>query len=209
MKVGIVTFTDGRKRVAKATRNICLGFQDSLQGWLTKQKHKVVSSRTIVWNWETAAKVAEQVEKAQVDVVVFNFCVWSYPDLTAQVAIRLGRPILFLGNINPSKPGWVAFFASAGTMDEIGIPFGRVLGDISDRKVQGEVKQWLHEHNPDARARGEQVAYQLHGMRYGEFDGPSMGMYTGHVDQSQWMEQFGVHVYHRGQLHLWQMARQI
>jgi len=46
-------------------------------------------------------------------------------------------------------------------------------------------------------------------MRYGEFDGPSMGMYTGHVDPSQWMEQFGVHVYHRGQLHLWQMAKQI
>jgi L-fucose isomerase len=103
----------------------------------------------------------------------------------------------------------VAFFASAGTMDEIGIPFGRVLGDISDKDVQDQVNRWLGEHNPDARARGEDAAFRLHGMRYGDFDGPSMGMYTGHVDQSQWMEQFGIHVYHRGQLHLWQMAQRI
>jgi L-fucose isomerase len=209
MKVGIVTFTDGRERVAKATKDICLSFQDSLEKWLKSQKHQVVSSRTVVWNWETAGKVAEQMNRGGADVVIFNFCVWSYPDLTAQVAVRLGCPILFLGNINPSKPGWVAFFASAGALDEIGIPFGRVLGDIGDKGVQAEVKGWLETNNPEARATGEEVAERLFGMRYGDFDGPSMGMYTGHVDQSQWMSQFGVHVYHRGQLHLWQMAQQI
>ncbi|MBK7496686.1 MAG: fucose isomerase [Candidatus Omnitrophica bacterium] len=209
MKIGIITFTDGRERVAKATRESCLSFQGKIDNWLTKQKHKVTGVKTPVWNWETAAKAAEQVNRAGVDVCIFNFCVWSYPDLTAQVAVRLGCPILFIGNINPSYPGWVAFFASAGTMKELGIPFGRVLGDISEKKVQDQVNRWLGEHAPEVRMRGEEVAYKLHGMRYGEFDGPSMGMYTGHVDQSQWMEQLGVHVYHRGQLHLWQMARQI
>jgi L-fucose isomerase len=209
MKIGIITFTDGRERVAKATRETCLSFQDKIETWLKRQKHQVVSTRNVVWNWESASKVAEKVSGAGVDVCIFNFCVWSYPDLTAQVAIRLGCPILFVGNINPSKPGWVAFFASAGTMCELGIPFGRVLGDVSEKKVQGEINQWLGEHSPDVRMRGELAALQLHGMRYGHFDGPSMGMYTGHVDQSQWMEQFGIHVYHRGQLHLWQLARNI
>ncbi|MCA9434743.1 MAG: hypothetical protein KC978_03105, partial [Candidatus Omnitrophica bacterium] len=209
MKIGVITFTDGRKRVAKATREDCLYFQNRLESWLKKQKHQVVSSKTIVWNWETAAKVSSQVNNGNVDAVIFNFCVWSYPDLTAQVADRMDCPILFLGNINPSKPGWVAFFASAGALDEIGIPFGRILGDIGDKKVQDEVKGWLNQHNPDSRAKGEIAAAELQGMRYGDFDGPSMGMYTGHVDQSQWMSQFGVHVYHRGQLHLWQMAQKI
>lgn len=209
MKIGIITFTDGRERVAKATRESCLTFQTKLEEWLKKQKHQVVTSRTVVWNWQTAAKVAETVADANVDACIFNFCVWSYPDLTAQVAIRMGCPILFVGNINPAYPGWVAFFASAGTMREIGIPFGRVLGDVSEKPVQAEINQWLREHDPDKRALGEVVAYELHGMRYGHFDGPSMGMYTGHVDQSQWMEQLGVHVYHRGQLQLWQMAKAI
>jgi L-fucose isomerase len=36
-----------------------------------------------------------------------------------------------------------------------------------------------------------------------------MGMYTGHIDQSQWMEQFGVQVYHRSQLTLYWMGQQI
>jgi len=75
--------------------------------------------------------------------------------------------------------------------------------------VQKDVEAFLRLHDPDERARGERAAAMLHGQRYGQFDGPSMGMYTGHVDPSQWMEQFGIHVYHRGQLHLWQMAQKI
>jgi len=118
-------------------------------------------------------------------------------------------PILLIGNILPSHPGWVAFFASTGTLDEIGRPFGRVLGDIRKADVQKQVERFLHLYDPDERARGERAAAMLHGQRYGEFDGPSMGMYTGHIDPSQWMDQFGVHVYHRGQLHLWQLAQRI
>ena len=73
MKIGVVTFTDGRKRVAKATREVCLYFQDRLESWLKKQNHQVVSSKTIVWNWETAGSVADRVRSAGADVVIFNF----------------------------------------------------------------------------------------------------------------------------------------
>ncbi len=210
MKIGIVTFTDGRARVAKATEQDCRMFQERLASYFKRRKHDVVAARKIVWNYETARKEAQRIALAYPDVVVFNFCVWSFPDLTAQVANLIPEvPILQIGNIVPAQPGWVAFFASAGTLDEIGRPFGRVLGDIRKASVQKEVEQFLHLHDPDQRARGERAAARLYGQRYGEFDGPSMGMYTGHVDPSQWMEQFGVHVYHRGQLHLWELARRI
>jgi len=210
MKIGIVTFTDGRARVAKQTEKDCRMFQERLVSYFKQKKHDVVAAKKIVWNWETAKTEAERIARAYPDVVVFNFCVWSFPDLTAQVANLIPEvPILLIGNILPSHPGWVAFFASAGTLEEIGLPFGRVLGDIRKPDVQKDVEAFLRLHDPDERARGERAAAMLHGQRYGQFDGPSMGMYTGHVDQSQWMEQFGIHVYHRGQLHLWQMARQI
>jgi len=211
MNIGLVTFTDGRKRVALKTEKDCRFFQNRIAGWLKRQKHKVVEARKIVWNYETARQAAAQFHRGKIDVAVFNFCVWSYPDLTAQVANLLppGTPILQIGNINPGYPGWVAFFASAGALAEIGLPFGRVLGDIQDKEVQAEVTRWLAQNDPDQRQRGFRAAMMLHGQRYGEFDGPSMGMYTGHVDQSQWMEQLGVHVYHRSQLHLWQMAKAI
>jgi L-fucose isomerase len=96
----------------------------------------------------------------------------------------------------------VAFFASAGALDEVGLPYGRALGDISDRVVQEDIRSFLHLHRPEDRLRGAVAAKALFGQRYGEFDGPSMGMYTGHIDPSQWMEQFGVHVFHRSQLAL-------
>jgi len=210
MKIGIVTFTDGRARIAKSTEKDCRMFQERLVSYFKRKKHEVVPAKKIVWNYETARTEARRIALTYPDVVVFNFCVWSFPDLTAQVANLIPEvPILQVGNILPSHPGWVAFFASAGTLDEIGRPFGRVLGDIRKADVQKQVERFLHRHNPDERARGERAAAMLHGQRYGEFDGPSMGMYTGHVDPSQWMEQFGVHVYHRGQLHLWQMSRRI
>ncbi len=209
MKIGIVTFTDGRARVAKATEKDCRTFQQRLVGYF-RRKHDVVAARKIVWNYETARNEARRIALAYPDVVVFNFCVWSFPDLTAQVANLIPEvPILLIGNILPAHPGWVAFFASAGTLSEIDRPCGRVLGDIRQPDVQREVERFLHLHDPDQRARGERAAALLHGQRYGHFDGPSMGMYTGHVDPSQWMQQLGVQVYHRGQLHLWQMARRI
>ncbi|MBU0639028.1 MAG: fucose isomerase [Planctomycetes bacterium] len=210
MKIGIVTFTDGRARVAKATDKDCHMFQDRLVTYFNRKKHDVIAVRKIVWNYDTARAAARRIGVAYPDIVVFNFCVWSFPDLTAQVANLIPEvPILQVGNILPSHPGWVAFFASAGALDEMGRPFGRILGDIRKKEVQREVERFLHLHDPDERAKGERAAAMLHGLRYGEFDGPSMGMYTGHVDPSQWMEQFGVHVYHRGQLHLWQLSRKI
>lgn len=211
MKIGLVTFTDGRKRVAEVTNADCTKFQKQIATVLKRMKHNVVEAPKIVWNWATAHQASARFAKADIDLVVFNFCVWSYPDLTAQVANLLppGTPILQIGNINPSHPGWVAFFASAGSLTEMGLPFGRVIGDINDKKVQAQVAKFLAQNEPDQRLRGYAAAMQLQGQRYGEFDGPSMGMYTGHVDQSQWMSQFGIHVYHRGQLHLWQMAQQI
>lgn len=210
MKIGIVTFTDGRARVAKATERDCHLFQDRLASYFRSRKHEVVTSRHIVWNWKTAREEATRVGRTYPDVVVFNYCVWSFPDLTAQVANLIPDvPIVLVGNILPSHPGWVAFFASAGALEEVGRPFGRVLGDIREKRTQAEMERWLHRFEPDQRIRGERAAAMVHGLRYGSFDGPSMGMYTGHVDPSQWMEQFGIHVYHRGQLQLWELAKKV
>ncbi len=202
MKIGIMSFTDGRQRVAEKTREICKQFENEIAQWIRDQGHEVVQYEGVVWNWDTARQAAAMVREQNCDAAVFNYAVWSYPDLTAQVAKLISVPILQIGNINPGYPGWVAFFASNGALDEIGVPYWRALGDIKDERVQAQVRRFLIMADPDRRRRGIRAAEQLYGMRYGEFDGPSMGMYTGHVDQSQWMAQFGVHVYHRSQLTL-------
>lgn len=205
MKVGIITFTDGRKRAADLLQSQCLEFQSRVGNWLKEQGHEAIECKTIVWNYKTAIDNAYHLIEKQCDAVIFNFCVWAFPDFAAQSARDLNDaqiPICFLGNVNPGYPGWVAFFAAAGTLDEIGIPFGRVLGDLSEAKTASEMNQWLQEHETDKQKKGFAVAESLRGMRYGEFDGPSMGMYTGHIDPSQWMEQFGIHVFHRSQLTL-------
>jgi L-fucose isomerase-like protein len=136
MRIGIMTFTDGRARVAKATDRDCHTFQERLASYFQSKKHKVQVGRKIVWNYATARSEARRVGLTYPDVLVFNFCVWSFPDLTAQAANLIPDvPIILVGNIMPAHPGWVAFFASAGTLDEMGRPFARVLGDIREKRV--------------------------------------------------------------------------
>ncbi len=203
MKVGVCTFTDGRKRVADLLREDCFHFQRRIANWLRDEGHDVVEAEEIIWNYATARGEGMRLKDAGCDAVIFNFCVWSFPDFTVQTAQQLdGVPILLLGNINPAYPGWVAFFASAGALDEIGRLYGRALGDITDRRVQEAIRSFLERCEPNRRKRGVDAAKRLCGLRYGEFDGPSMGMYTGHIDQSQWMRELGIHVHHCSQLTL-------
>jgi len=209
VKIGIVSFGDGRKRVADSLADDTMGFEAKIAGWLEKEGHEVVRYNKVVYNYAGARESADLFEDSDCDIVVFNFCVWSYPDFSVQCAQRLGCPILQIGNINPAYPGWVAFFCSAGSLDEVGIPYGRALGDIEDPTVADQVRKFLEQHDPDVRARGYDAAEELWGMRFGDFDGPSMGMYTGHVDQSQWLMQLGVQVHHRSQLTLYQEAKRV
>jgi L-fucose isomerase len=193
----------------KATRDDCFGFQSRIANFLRGEGHEVVEAKDLIWNWKTAKEQAGALTDAACDVVIYNFAVWAFPDFTAQAAEHTEAPICFVGNINPARPGWVSFFASAGTLEEIGRPFGRVLGSIEDPAVQDELRTFLARHTPAKQATGGDVAERLRGQRYGEFDGPSMGMYTGHIDQSQWMDQFGVNVYHRSQLTLHWLSEKI
>ncbi len=209
MKIGIISFADGRKRVAEMTAKEILKFQSDIAKWLRSQKHAVFEGKEVIWNHETYRSQAQLMNSKKVDICVFNFAVWSYPDFTVQAAALIDAPILFTGVLNPGYPGWVAFFASAGALDEVGHPFGRALGNIRDKRVQKDILRFIDEHNPDQRLKGLKMAAALHDMRYGEFDGPSMGMYTGHIDQSQWKEQFGIHVFHRSQLTLVQNMKSI
>jgi L-fucose/D-arabinose isomerase len=209
MRIGICTFSDGRERAMLATRDDCFRFQGDIAAFLKSEGHEVVEAQDLIWNWKTAKEQAGALTDAACDVVIYNFAVWAFPDFTAQAAEHTEAPILFVGCINPAYPGWVSFFASAGTLEEIGRPFGRVLGSIDKPDVQAEVRKFLSRHTPAKQATGDDVAQRLRGQRYGEFDGPSMGMYTGHIDQSQWMDQFGIQVYHRSQLTLAWMAEKI
>lgn len=141
MRVGVLTFTDGRKRCADLLENDCRRFQGDVGNWLKAEGHEAVEFSEIVWNYRTAIDGAERMNDKQCEAVIFNFCVWAFPDFAAQAAMIIDAPILFLGNVNPGFPGWVAFFAAAGALDEIGVSFGRVLGDFGDPEVAGSVRK--------------------------------------------------------------------
>ena len=68
MKVGIVTFNDGRKRVAQANDKDCKRFQSQIVSWLKREKHSVIDVTRVVWNYDTARRAAAKLQRA--DVVI-------------------------------------------------------------------------------------------------------------------------------------------
>ncbi|MER3413092.1 MAG: hypothetical protein C4341_02415 [Armatimonadota bacterium] len=74
MKVGVITFTDGRERAAKALEEQCRAFQQKVCDWLTSEGHEAVGSDATVWNCKSARDGANQLISASCHPVIFNFC---------------------------------------------------------------------------------------------------------------------------------------
>ncbi|MBI4569660.1 MAG: L-fucose/L-arabinose isomerase family protein [Planctomycetes bacterium] len=193
-KVGILTFSDGRDFVHKKLTGMLASFQDRLKQRLEGAGHQVVTAN---WVWtNTAARTeAQKMAKAGVECTIFNYCVWCFPHFTALAAQYVPRPILAFGCINPAYPGMVGLLAGVGGLNQIGVPYERVFGEIEDEAVFARVQTFV---------RAAHAANALKGETFGLVGGRPMGMYTAVSNTDQWMTQFGVDVEHIDQ---WELVR--
>lgn len=197
IKVGILTFSDGREYVHAELKAITEEFQTRLERALrSTEKIEPVVGEEIVWSSESARKEAQRLENLGCEVTIFNFAVWSFPHLAVIAAQFAPKPILLLGNINPQYPGMVALLAAGGALDQVGILHGRVFGDTQDPEVLKKVLSFIRAGAAVKRIRGE---------TFGLFGGRPMGMYTAVANLDQWMSRFGIDVEHIDQ---WEIVRQ-
>lgn len=193
-KLGILTFSDGRKRVHKEFLDVNQRFLDRLVEALkgTEELELVVGSE-IIHTASQAKTQAEALKCAGVDGTILNFSIWSFPHLPV-IAAKNGRgPYLLFSNLNPELPGIVAMLAAGGCLDQLGIRHKRLWGDVSNKNV---IKQIL------SFVRSASVCNRLKGQTCGLIGGRSMGMYTGVVDTRQWQLKFGVDLEHVDQLEI-------
>ena len=57
------------------------------------------------------------------DVTLFNFSVWAWPQYARVAAQFCPQPIVMFSNVNPKYPGLVGMLANSGSLDQSGIPF--------------------------------------------------------------------------------------
>ncbi|MHB8627029.1 MAG: L-fucose/L-arabinose isomerase family protein [Aggregatilineales bacterium] len=200
-KVGILTFSDGRKYIHDDLLEVNQRYQNQLAEALEATGEvEVVAGQEIIWTPEIAQREGQRLAQAGVQLTIFNYAIWTFPHL-AGIATRFApRPYLLFCNLNPSEPGMVAMLANAGMMDQLGIPYRRIWGDIEDKSVLNRVMSFV---------RGASALARLNGQTYGLFGGRPLGMYTAVANQDQWLSMFGVDVEHIEQYDIMRYAEKV
>ncbi len=187
-KVGLLTFSDGRKFAHEMLCEMNLGFQNKLRARLESTgEYEVVVGEEIVWRPEIARRQGRRLLEAGVEATILNYAVWSFPHLTLIATEFAPGPYLMFSNINPAYAGMVGMLAAAGGMDQVGRHHHRVHGDIGDERVFANVQKFL---------RAAVAVSRLKGENFGLYGGRPMGMYTAVADADQWKREFGIDVEH-------------
>jgi L-fucose/D-arabinose isomerase len=187
-KVGLLTFSDGRKFAHEMQREMNLDFQNKLRARLEATgEYEVVAGEEIVWHPEVAKREGRRLREAGVEATILNYAVWCFPHLTMIATEFAPGPYLMFCNINPSRPGMVGMLAAAGAMDQTGRSHGRAQGDVSDDKVFAKITAFLRAAVATSRLKGES---------FGLYGGRPMGMYTAVANADQWKRDFGIDVEH-------------
>lgn len=200
-KIGILTFSDGRRFVHEELKPLNQKLLDKVVKTLEGTGEiETIPGGEIIWTPQLAKAQARKLQAKDIDGTILNFAIWSFPHLAAIAAQNGQGPYLMLSNLNPQYPGLVGMLASAGSLDQLGIPNQRLWGDITDKKVLNKVLTF---------ARAARVVNSLKGQTYGLIGGRSMGMYTAVSDTQEWQTIFGVDVEHIDQLEIIRLAEKI
>ncbi|GHS93938.1 L-fucose isomerase [Synergistales bacterium] len=117
---------------------------------------------------------------------------------TVAMGVRLaGLPCALLGNYARDTFSQVGYLASAGAIEQAGLPYKRVTGDITQESTKSELLSYF---------RAACADRELLGKTYGMFGGRSLGISTGTADTAQWLQLFGVDLEHIDQLELVRVA---
>ena len=193
IKVGILTFGDGRDFLLEPLKPVNEKFLNELKDKLEKENFEVVAGDEVIWKNELAAENGKKMTREGVQCVIFNFSVWAWPQYSRVAAQFCPQPILMFSNFNPEYPGLVGMLANAGSLDQVGIKFYKTFGDINDDETFARVR---------SRILAISALNRLKGMTFGLFGGRSLGIDTAVADPALWMKKFGIDVDHVDQMEL-------
>jgi len=193
IKVGILTFGDGRDFLSEPLRPVNEQFTAALKTRLQRDGFEVVTGDEVIWQNGLAEKAGRKMSAAGVHCTIFNYAVWAWPQYTRVAAQFCPQPILMYAAVNPQYPGLVGMLAAAGSIDQVGIPFFKTFGDIEDDEVYDRLR---------ARILAVSAYNRLAGRTFALIGGRSLGIDTAVADPALWMQQFSIDVDHVDQMEL-------
>ncbi len=193
IKVGLLDFGDGRSFLQTPLEPVNREYRQKLIRFLEEEGFDPVVGDEVIWQNEIAVRNGRKLAAEGVDVTVFNFSVWAWPQYSRVAAQFCPQPIIMFSNVNPQYPGLVGMLANSGSLDQSGIRFTKTFGNIGDPQVRSRLKSQI---------LATAAAHRLKGLTYALIGGRSLGIDTTVVDPAQWMKQFGIDVDHIDQLEI-------
>ncbi len=201
IKVGIMTFSDGRSNVNEDLMEINKKFQSNLSRTLESTGEiEVIEADEIVSKASLAKKEALKLRDRGAQMTIFNYSVWAFPHFTVIASKFAPGPFLLFGNVNPQYPGMVGMLAAAGSLDQTGIVHKRLWGNIEDRNVLKKVLSFI---------KAAHAFNSLKGQRYGLIGGRPMGMYTAVPNVDLWNAVFGLDIEHIDQYEVIRLSEKV
>ncbi len=186
IKVGILTMSDGRPYLHEQYKELNTTKQHNIAKALNATGEFEVIEATRIINTNTVAKEeAMRLREMGVEVTIFNYSIWCYPQYTMVAQNFAPGPYLLFSNLHPSQCGMVGMLAAAGSLDQIGVSYARLWGDISDETVKGKMIAYL---------KAAAAVTRLKGLTFGNFGGRPLGMYTATANLTDWQKLFGIDV---------------
>ncbi|MCB9854518.1 MAG: L-fucose/L-arabinose isomerase family protein [Phycisphaerales bacterium] len=198
-RVGILTFGDGREFLSEPLRPVNEKFTNMLRTALEADGFEVVVGNEVIWQNQLAEKNGRKLAAAGVECTIFLYAVWAWPQYTRVAAQFCPQPILMFSAVNPQYPGLVGMLAAAGSLDQVGIPFHKTFGELSDEGVFNRLR---------TRILAVAAHNRLRGKTYALIGGRSLGIDTAVADAALWMKKFGIDVDHVDQMELVRRAEE-
>jgi L-fucose isomerase len=193
IKVGVLTFGDGREFLKKDLEPVNARFQKKVKERLERDGFDVVAGEEVIWTNPLAVKYGKMMSREDVDCVVFNYCVWAWPGFARVAAQFCPKPLILYADLNPGYPAMVGMLANAGSLDQTGTPFYKIFGELANAEIYSRLKNAI---------LGVSAFNRLKGLTYLNVGGRSLCIDTAIADPALWMEKFGVDVDHVDQMEL-------
>lgn len=186
IKVGLLTMSDGRIYLHKEYEELNFTKQHEIAKALNETGLFTVVEGEHIINSNTVAKEEGiRLREQSVEVTVFNYTIWCYPQYTVAAQNFAPGPYLLFSNLHPSECGMVGMLAAAGSLDQIGVKYARLWGDINTPEVKQKMISFL---------QAAAAVTRLKGLTFGNFGGRPLGMYTAVANLEQWQNLFGIDV---------------
>jgi L-fucose/D-arabinose isomerase len=103
-RIGILTFSDGRKDVYESLLAMNQQFQAALKKRLEGTGEFEAVTGEIIGDTDVAGSEAKKLAEAGVEATVFNFVVWAFPNFPVIAANFTPGSYLLFSNVNPQYP---------------------------------------------------------------------------------------------------------